>query len=106
MRGLALSFDSYTYIVSQAETYKYGYVCRNYFCIPDFQNVVKWGVYIDASLTPCPEFHWRCVLDNKPLRGSLDSSDNPLLHFRIQNEEEKKSVTTLTLAENVKSLVQ
>lgn len=39
--GLALSFDSYTYIVSQAETYKYGCVCRNYFCIPDFQNVVK-----------------------------------------------------------------
>lgn len=39
--GLALPLDSYSYIASQAGTYKYGWVCTNYFCVPDFQNVVK-----------------------------------------------------------------
>lgn len=74
-------------------------------CIPDFQDVVKWG-YMQMPV-------WRPALRSTGgvswitnLCKDLNSSDNPLLHFRIQNKVEKKSVTTLTLAEIVKSLLQ
>lgn len=48
------------------------------------------------------------LLVTNPLNGMLGSPDNLLIKFRIWDEEEKKkqNLTTLTLVDNLKSLVQ